>query len=365
MREAYFFTAGLCVGYGHRPVVSDITMEVAPGEILTLIGPNGAGKSTLLKSIARQLAPLGGVMMLGGEKLSDLSREETAKNMAVLLTNRSHESFETCEEMVAKGRYPYTGRFGILSKQDKEKVAEAMELVGITDLRTCPFSQLSDGQCQRVLLARAIAQEPRLLLLDEPTSYLDVRYKLEFLSILQRLCKRKNMSVILSLHELELARRVSDRLLCIRDGAVVHFGRPEEIFTEGVIRQLFGITEGSYEELTDTLELAAPAGEPKVFVIGGGGDGLAVYRSLQRQGIPFAAGILQSNDLELPTARALASEVYVAQAFEPVEQELYQQAKRRMDACERVICGRKRFGSLEQANRALADYAAKTGKLNR
>lgn len=364
MSQSYFFTTELCVGYERTPVVKNVTIAVERGEILTLIGPNGAGKSTLLKSIAGQLKPMGGVICLDEQELTQLSREQCARQMSVLLTERLRAELLTCEQVVETGRYPYTGRFGILSAHDHEVVREAMELVRVSELGNRLFTQISDGQKQRVLLARAIAQEPELLILDEPTSYLDIRYKLEFLSILQRLCKCKKMTVILSLHELELARRVSDQLLCIREGRAYRFGTPEEIFRHGTVSELFDIMTGSYDEQTDGLELAAPQGEPQVFVIAGNGSGREIYRMLQRKGIPFATGILYENDMDTPVAHALAAEVVEAEAFEPVDEKCLTRAKKLIDGCQTVICARKQFGSLEQANSELYAYARTAGKLD-
>lgn len=363
MNESYFFTTELCVGYERTPVVKNVTIAVGRGEILTLIGPNGAGKSTLLKSIAGQLKPMGGVICLDEQDLTQLSREQCARQMSVLLTDRLQAELLTCEQVVETGRYPYTGRFGILSAHDHEVVRESMALVRVSELGERLFTQISDGQKQRVLLARAIAQEPELLILDEPTSYLDIRYKLEFLSILQRLCRCKKMTVILSLHELELARRVSDQLLCIREGMAYRFGAPEEIFCPGTAAELFDITTGSYDEQTDGLELAAPQGEPQVFVIGGGGSGREIYRRLQRQDIPFATGILYANDLDAPVAHALAAEVVETAAFEPVDGKCLTRAKKLVDCCQTVICARGQFGSMEQANSELFAYAQAAGKL--
>ncbi len=363
MKKAYFFTTELCVGYERIPIVKNITITLERGEILTLIGPNGAGKSTLLKSIAGQLKLMGGVICLGEQELTQLSREQCARQMSVLLTERLQAELMTCEQVVETGRYPYTGRFGILSPRDHEVVREAMELVRVSELGDRLFTQISDGQKQRVLLARAIAQEPELLILDEPTSYLDIRYKLEFLSILQKLCKRKKMTVILSLHELELARRVSDQLLCIRAGRAYRFGTPEEIFCPGTVEKLFDITTGSYDEQTDGLELAAPQGEPQVFVIAGNGSGREVYRRLQRQNTAFATGILYANDLDVPVAHALAAEVVETAAFEPVDEKCLTRAKKLIDCCQTVICARERFGSMEQANSELFAYAQAAGKL--
>ena len=361
--EYYFSTQKMSVGYQKQPLLENIEISLKKGEILTLIGPNGAGKSTILKSIARQLSLISGVVLLDRQSLEQMSGTELSRKMAVVLTEKLRTELMTCEDVVATGRYPYTGRFGILSKADRQLVREAMELVHVTAIKDKDFTRISDGQRQRVMLARAVCQEPEIIILDEPTSYLDVKYKLEFLSILQEMRKKKELTVIMSLHELELAARVSDKILCINGKYVDRFGKPEEIFTPGYISELFGITAGSFDEENGSLELAAVKGEPKVFVIAGGGSGRNVYRSLQRQGVAFATGILFPNDLDYPVARALAAEVISAEAFEPITERQLAAAKQSIDECERVICCREAFGTLEAANEELLAYARQRGKI--
>lgn len=359
---AYYFQAKqLCVGYQNQPLIQNIEIELKKGEILTLIGPNGAGKSTILKSIARQLELLGGSVLLEDKNLQSLSGRELAKKMAVVFTKRLHTELMTCEDVVATGRYPYTGRFGILSEKDHEAVLEAMEAVHVLELKDRDFTKVSDGQRQRILLARAICQQPEILLLDEPTSYLDIKYKLEFLSVLQELQKKKKLTVIMSLHELELAARVSDRILCVDGAFVEQVGTPEEIFRPGHLSKLFQITQGSFEEESQEMELAAVKGTPEVFVIAGNGRGRNTFRRLQREGIPFAAGLLWENDLDYPAAKALSSQLFSAPAFEPIPEELLEQAMRCMDSCRKVICCRESFGTLEDAQKRLLAYAKARG----
>ena len=359
----YFFTTEkMTVGYDGKPLIREVEIQLHAGEVLTLIGPNGAGKSTILKSIARQLSLIAGTVRLEGQDLRRLSGAELSKKMAVVMTQRLRSELMTCEDVVATGRYPYTGKFGILSAEDHAAVEKAMELVRVTEIRDLDFHRISDGQRQRVMLARAICQEPEILILDEPTSYLDVRHKLEFLSILQRLCREKQLTVILSLHELELAEKISDRILCVNGTAVDRTGTPEEVMTAGYITKLYDIQTGSYEEASGDMELAAPEGAPEIFVIAGAGSGRNVYRKLQRAGIPFATGILYENDLDYPVARALAEEVIEESPFEPVTREKLQAAKKLLEQCDRVICCRERFGSLETFQQELLEYAKQSGK---
>ena len=355
--EYYFKAEKLSVGYHGIPLIEEIEFGIHKGEILTLIGPNGAGKSTILKSIARQLEPLGGAVYMESRDLSGFSRQQLSQSMSVVLTDKIRTELMTCEDVIETGRYPYTGRFGVLSREDHRAVEEAMELVHVTELRDQDFSQISDGQRQRVMLAKGLCQEPDIIVLDEPTSYLDVKYKLEFLSILQELRKQKNITVIMSLHELDLAERVSDKILCINGKYVERFGTPEEIFKEGYISKLFCITSGTFDETTTGMELKAAEGSPKVFVIAGGGTGRRAFRYLQRAGVPFAAGILYENDLDYPVAKALAGSVIGAAAFEPVSDALLDEAKKSIRSCEKVICTKEDFAALEKYNEQLLEYA--------
>ena len=204
----YITTEKISVGYDGKPLIEEVEIALRKGEILTLLGPNGAGKSTILKSIARQLSLIAGTVRLDGEDMRTLTGAELSKKMAVVMTKRLRGELMTCEDVVATGRYPYTGRFGVLRAEDHAAVQNAMELVQVAEIGDSLFDRISDGQRQRVMLARAICQEPEILILDEPTSYLDVRHKLEFLSILQKLCRERELTVILSLHELELAEKI-------------------------------------------------------------------------------------------------------------------------------------------------------------
>lgn len=248
MEEYYFRAEKMCVGYEDRALIKDIRLTLPKGEILTLIGPNGAGKSTVLKSIAGQLRLLGGTAYLGEDAVSEMKRERLAKKMSVVFTEKIKTELMTCKEVVATGRYPYTGWFGILSKEDEEIVEEVAKLVHISDISEQDFDKISDGQRQRVMLARAICQQPEILILDEPISYLDIRHKLEFLSVLKEMQEKKGLTVIMSLHELDLAKLISDRILCLKGEYVEKYGTPEEIFQEGFIAQLFEIAEENFSQ---------------------------------------------------------------------------------------------------------------------
>ena len=359
----YIRTEHMDVGYDGVPLIRDIEIGVRRGEILTLIGPNGSGKSTILKSMIRQLKLLAGVVVLDGEAMAAMREGDIAKKMAIVMTERLRAELMTGEDVVATGRYPYTGRLGILTAADKQKVREAVALVHGEDFADRPFGQISDGQRQRLLLARAVCQEPEVIVLDEPTSFLDVKHKLELLEILKKLVRERNVAVLMSLHELDLAQKISDRVVCVASNAVDRCGTPEEIFTNEYIEALYGMEAGSYNALFGSLEMGRVEGQPRAFVIGGAGRGIPVYRALQRRGVPFAAGILPENDVDYAVAKALAVETVAVPAFAPMDEGAFDRAKAVMLGCEHVICCLDGFGELNQNNRQLRDEAAVRGKI--
>ena len=239
-----------------------------------------------------------------------------------------------------------------------------MELVHAEDLAPCDFSQIRDGQRQRILLARALCQEPEVIVLDEPTSFLDIRHKLELLSILKDMVRKRQLAVIMSLHELDLVQKISDYVVCVHKGSIERCGTPEEIFTPAYIRELYEIERGSFNTAFGSLEMERVCGMPEIFVIGGGGSGISMYRKLQRRGIPFAAGVLHENDLDYPVAKALAVHVIAEKSFEPISDAAFSQACDWVEKCGSVICCTASFGAMNEKNCFLAEYARKLGKLS-
>ena len=359
--EAYFKTEALSVGYHGRALLENIDLALEKGRILTLIGPNGGGKSTILKSITRHLQTISGRVFVGGRNLASWQPRELARKVAVVLTDRVKPELTTCAQVVALGRYPHTGIFGKLTKEDNEAVYRALERVHGMDLADKDFASLSDGQRQRILLARALCQEPEVIVLDEPTAYLDIRYKLELLEILRQLAREKGITVILSLHEIDLAAKISDYLLCVQ-GQTTLWGTPEELLENGTVERLYSMEKGSWNSLLGSVELPGVSGAPQVFVIAGGGFGIPVYRQLQKQGVSFATGILFENDVDFQVARMLCSQVISCPAFEEMTQESYDRAAAVLRACPRIIDAGTPKGSLNEKNRKLLELAKELGK---
>lgn len=280
----------LKAGYGQRLVLDGLTFDAEPGQVMTIAGQNGAGKSTLLRCLAGLLKPEGGNVLAEGRDIYSLSGRERARMIAALFTERIPREPETCFSVAAQGRYPYTGWLGGLSDHDKEIVTEAMRQTDCLKLRDRYFGELSDGQKQRVLLARAIAQQPKILLLDEPATYLDLRYQLELMTLLRRLAAGKGTSaapdnpepgamnsgpltVIMSLHDIRLAERFSDRILMLKDGKLYADGRPDMVVSPSGLAGLFDIDpevmrefwghekSGAGQNGTEAAHVSASAGQ--------------------------------------------------------------------------------------------------------
>lgn len=251
---AYLETKDLAVGYHGKPLIEEIPLHVQRGRIVTLIGPNGSGKSTILKTIIGQLPKVSGTVYLDGRSMEERSRNEIARRMAILMTARMEPELMTCRDVVGTGRYPYTGKLGILTSEDRAIVERSLAQVGGLEFADRPFANISDGQRQRILLARALCQEPEIIVLDEPTSFLDIRYKLELLTVLKRMVRENDLAVLLSLHELELAERISDTVVCVAGDRIDRIGPPEEIFTREYIAKLYQMEPGKYDPCFSSLE---------------------------------------------------------------------------------------------------------------
>ncbi len=351
----------LSVGYNKKVLIGGIELEIDAGEVVTLIGPNGAGKSTVLKSITRHLDLLGGTVYVDGEDAKSLTFRNFATKFSVVLTERLKTERMTCEEIVAAGRYPYTGFFGKLTQGDREIVAESMALVGASELADTPFEAISDGQRQRILLARAICQQPQIMVLDEPTSFLDIRYKIELLGVLRRLATEKKMSVVLSLHEIDLAAKISDKIVCVDGDRVLSAGTPEEIFRGDTVRRLYGLVRGDYNLLFGSVEMEKPQGTSRVFVLAGGGAGISVYRALQRRGIAFSTGILSENDVDYQVARSLATSIVSVPAFASVGEEDVARAAEETERAGALLAACRKFGETNARAEQLIALAERSG----
>lgn len=234
-------TKHLAVSYEEHAVLKDLNLEIPKGKITTIIGPNGCGKSTALKAIGRLLRPKGGTVYLNGEDICRLSTKEVAQKMAILPQSPQAPAGLTVGELVAYGRYPHQSGFGRLTDEDKSMINWALEVTKLSPYETTAVDSLSGGQRQRVWIAMALAQQTDLILLDEPTTYLDLSYQLEILELLYRLNREQHCTVVMVLHDLNLAARFADYMIALRDGSIICHGAPADVMTADVLRKTFHI----------------------------------------------------------------------------------------------------------------------------
>lgn len=231
----------LSIGYDENIIVEDLNVSIPKGKITTIIGPNGCGKSTILKTIGRIMKPKGGVIYINGEDIRKISTKEIAKKMAILPQMPESPNGITVGELVSYGRYPHQKRLGNLTSEDKNIIAWALEVTKISEFQHRAVDTLSGGQRQRVWIAMALAQRTDLILLDEPTTYLDLSHQLEILELLYDLNKNQGCTIVMVIHDLNLAARFSNYIIAISNGNIIASGSPEVIMTYSVLKKTFNI----------------------------------------------------------------------------------------------------------------------------
>ncbi len=240
-RQISLTTDQLSLGYNSSVAVDQVTTELPPGKITAIIGPNGCGKSTLLRGLARLLDPMHGRVHLAGTELAKMPARALARQLGLLPQQPIAPDGITVADLVGRGRHPHQRWFRQWSADDQEAVAAAMAATGVARLAETPIDQLSGGQRQRVWIALALAQDPEVMLLDEPTTYLDLAHQIEVLDLLDSLNRRFERTIVLVLHDLNMASRYAHHLLAMRDGALVTQGSPVDVVTPEMVRTIFGV----------------------------------------------------------------------------------------------------------------------------
>ncbi|MFQ4259634.1 UNVERIFIED_CONTAM: cobalamin/Fe3+-siderophore ABC transporter ATP-binding protein [Clostridioides difficile] len=354
-------TNNLSVGYNNKVVISNINVEVKNGEILCLLGSNGAGKTTLLRSLSKLISPIKGEIYLNGVNINCISRKALSKKMALVLTNRLLGDLMTVQDIVNIGRYPYTGFFWSLSKKDLIMVDEALESVDALHLKKRYFDELSDGEKQKVLVARALVQEPEIIILDEPTTHLDIKHRLELINILKKLSKEKSISVILSLHEIDIALKSCDKVALIKNNKVIAYGQPEDVVDEDIINSLYELDDKNFNSLLGSVEISNKS-KNEVFIIGGGGKATPIYRAFTKKGIGLYSGIIHENDIDYEIGRTMGIKMFTENPFEPISDESFDLAIRNLNDSKIIIDTGFSVGETNKRNIDIIKEALKLDK---
>ena len=251
-------TQSLTLAYEEQRVIEELTMHVPQGRVTSVVGPNGCGKSTLLRSMARLMKPCGGAVYLDGDAISNLPTREVARRLGILPQDPQAPEGLTVRELAAQGRYPHQSFLRQWSKDDEVAVARAMEITGVLELADRPLDTLSGGQRQRAWISMALAQQTDTLLLDEPTTFLDMAHQLEVLKLLDRLNREEGRTILMVLHDLNNASRYSHHMVALCRGQVFTSGSPHEVMTAGVLREVFGVEADIVHDPRSGIPLCIP-----------------------------------------------------------------------------------------------------------
>ncbi|MDO8586535.1 MAG: heme ABC transporter ATP-binding protein [Armatimonadota bacterium] len=364
------------VSYGLEPVVRGVSFDLKNGELVAVVGPNGSGKTTLLRALSRTIKPSKGAVYLDERDIFRFSSRELAREMAVVPQD-SEVGFEfTALEIVLMGRSPHLGRFSLEGERDLEIAREAMEQTATLDIADRAVNTLSGGERQRVIIARALAQQPRVILLDEPTSHLDINFQVEILELIRRLVREKQIAALAVLHDLNLAAHYCDWMILLKDGRVHAAGEPEDVLTADNVRQVYGVEvwvrkHPAYGRPYIISGVSAPvAGNGdkqietplRVHIICGGGAGAPVLARLLKRGYTVTAGVLNQGDTDQDVAESLGIETVTEAPFSPITDQSVQDSMKLAEAADCVVLTGVPFGSGNLPNLRVALEAAKGGK---
>ncbi len=349
----------LTFGYSDQPLFVETSLAIAPGEMVGLLGPNGAGKTSLLRLASGALRPQRGRILLDGRDLRALSRREIARRIAVVPQEFSTPFAFTVKELVGLGRTPYLSFFGTESASDRQVVQQALEVTGTAALAGRVFNELSGGEKQRVALALALAQQPDLLLLDEPTTHLDLKYQITMLELVHHLNRERGLTVFASMHDLNLSSRYFPRLVLFQRGIVAD-GPPVEVLQSRLLSRVYevpvevGILHGATHlsilppQAMSPNEIAAGAADatrrgetitPIVHLLGGGGSAALLMRGLADAQLPFSIGALNIGDSDHALALQLAADIITEQPYAPISPETAAQVRASLERAQaQILC---------------------------
>ncbi|MCL1977656.1 MAG: ABC transporter ATP-binding protein [Candidatus Bathyarchaeota archaeon] len=304
---------GIECRYGSTKILSNINLEVKPGCFIGILGPNGSGKTTLLKSISRVLKPHAGSILIDKEDIYTLKPKQVAQKMAVVPQYNNVGFNFSAMDVVLMGRNPHLGDFQMENTKDIDIAKKAMELTNTWNLANRPINELSGGEAQRVIIARAIAQEPKILLLDEPMSHLDIINQIELMDLVKNLCTKNNLAVLAVIHDLNMASRYCDTILLLKAGTIFALGPVEKVMTTENIQNVFGVDSIVHKNIVTNSPYIIPLSPKKpseekncsIHIICGAGTGTPILKTFRDEGYNISAGVLNTADSDFETCTLL------------------------------------------------------------
>ena len=361
---------GVEFSYPARPVLRGVTLDAGRGDLVGVLGPNGSGKTTLLRAISGFLKPQHGCVYIEETDISGLRPREIAQRVSVVGQSSVFEFPFSVNEYVLFGREPHVGPFQSYSARDRALAREAMEWTGVLDMAGRPVTELSGGEQRRVLIARALAQQPKVLLLDEPTQGLDINYQVQVMALLRSLAREKQVAVVAVLHDINLASSYCDRVVLMSQGTIWAAGSPAAAITSENLSAVYG------SQITVSLETGRPfvwpvapapaasddAGTPQVFVVGGGGTAQRLLETLVLARFRVVAGVLNIGDADWLLCRSLGVETVDEEPFSPVSASRVEEAKHHARRSCALMLTEVPFGPGNMRNLEIVDDALASGK---
>jgi iron complex transport system ATP-binding protein len=355
--------------YGSAKILEDIQFAIKSGEFLGILGPNGSGKTTLLKSISRILKPRKGTILIGDSNIYNMKTVEVAKQLAVVPQSTPVTFDFTALEVVLMGRNPHMTRFAMESKEDMAIAKNSMKLTNTWDFADRPVTELSGGERQRVIIARALTQEPKILLLDEPTTHLDISNQLEIMDLLKCLCKTKKLLIVAVFHDFNLAARYCDSIILLKDGKIVAVGKSDDTLTSENVKKVFSVdTIVKKHPVTGYLHvipISIPINQQKkslsIHLISGCGTGSPVMKILKDEGYFVTAGVLNLLDTDQETARLLKIPTTSEAPFSPITEEAHTANLKMISKANVIVITPTQFGDGNLHNLEAAETALEKG----
>jgi len=355
--------------YGSVNVLKDVHFAVKSGEFLGILGPNGSGKTTLLRSISRVLKPQKGVILIDDKDIYGMKSVDVAKQLAVVPQSTPVTFDFTSLEVVLMGRNPHMPRFKMESKEDLAIARNSMELTRTWEFADRPVTELSGGEMQRVIIARALTQEPKILLLDEPTTHLDISNQLEIMDLIKHLCKTKELLIVAVFHDFNLAARYCDSIILLNDGKIVAVGKSNETLTSENVRKVFSVdTIVKKHPVTGFLHvipLSRPINQQQkslsIHLICGCGTGSPLMKILKDEGYFVTAGVLNLLDTDQETAQLLKIPITSEAPFSPITEDAHTANLKMISKANVIVITPTQFGDGNLRNLDAAETALKEG----